>query len=196
MGSDTLWQIFVNILDKYFKPSLKPLWSQVSLILARSNPHVPFEGLISDHIVSMRITYYDILSEAFLFFYFLFFFFFFMKTKSCIHYPFLNKEKPTAKVCPKPYPTLTQGDMLGLTRSVNAATLNITWKKIKTQEKKRQSLIRNWMRQQVIWLLPRLWRRTVVNIPVKLTHAHEPMYLHPSRPSLHLPSYLPEDLHS
>ena len=77
MGSDTLWQIFVNILDKYFKPSLKPLWSQVSLILARSNPHVPFEGLISDHIVSMRITYYDILSEAFLFFYFLFFFFFF-----------------------------------------------------------------------------------------------------------------------
>ncbi|XP_066015704.1 fibroblast growth factor receptor 4-like isoform X2 [Pocillopora verrucosa] len=38
-------------------------------------------------------------------------------------------EKPTAKVTPKPYPTLTQGDKLRLTCSVNKATVNITWKK-------------------------------------------------------------------
>nr|XP_058956060.1 vascular endothelial growth factor receptor 3-like isoform X2 [Pocillopora verrucosa] len=38
-------------------------------------------------------------------------------------------EKPTAKVSPKPYPTLTQGDKLRLTCSVNEATVNITWKK-------------------------------------------------------------------
>ncbi|XP_066015715.1 fibroblast growth factor receptor 1-A [Pocillopora verrucosa] len=37
--------------------------------------------------------------------------------------------KPTAKVTPKPYPTLTQGDKLRLTCSVNKATVNITWKK-------------------------------------------------------------------
>ena len=52
-----------------------------------------------------------------------------MKTKFCIHYLFLNTEKPTAKVSPKPYPTLTQGDKLRLTCSVNEATVNITWKK-------------------------------------------------------------------
>ncbi|XP_066015708.1 fibroblast growth factor receptor 4-like isoform X2 [Pocillopora verrucosa] len=38
-------------------------------------------------------------------------------------------EKPTAKVSPKPYLTLTQGDKLRLTCSVNEATVNITWKK-------------------------------------------------------------------
>nr|XP_058956066.1 hemicentin-2-like [Pocillopora verrucosa] len=37
--------------------------------------------------------------------------------------------KPTAKLSPKPYPTLTQGDKLRLTCSVNEATVNITWKK-------------------------------------------------------------------
>lgn len=52
-----------------------------------------------------------------------------MKTKLCINYLFLNTEKPTAKVTPKPYPTLTQGDKLRLTCSVNKATVNITWKK-------------------------------------------------------------------
>ncbi|CAH3133327.1 unnamed protein product, partial [Pocillopora meandrina] len=55
--------------------------------------------------------------------------FFLMKSKLCLHYLFLNTEKPTAKVSPKPYPTLTQGDKLGLTCSVNEATVNITWKK-------------------------------------------------------------------
>nr|XP_058956063.1 vascular endothelial growth factor receptor 3-like isoform X2 [Pocillopora verrucosa] len=38
-------------------------------------------------------------------------------------------EKPTAKVSPKPYPTLTEGDKLQLTCSVNEVTVNITWKK-------------------------------------------------------------------
>ena len=52
-----------------------------------------------------------------------------MKTKLFINYLFLNTEKPTAKVTPKPYPTLTQGDKLRLTCSVNKATVNITWKK-------------------------------------------------------------------
>ena len=52
-----------------------------------------------------------------------------MKTKLCINYLFLNTEKPTAKVTPKPYPTLTQGDKLRLTCNVNKATINITWKK-------------------------------------------------------------------
>ena len=42
---------------------------------------------------------------------------------------FLNTEKPTAKVTPKPYPTLTQGDKLRLTCNVNKATINVTWKK-------------------------------------------------------------------
>ena len=41
----------------------------------------------------------------------------------------LNTEKLTAKVSPKPYPTLTQGDKLRLTCSVNEVTVNITWKK-------------------------------------------------------------------
>ena len=52
-----------------------------------------------------------------------------MKTKLFINYLFLNTEKPTAKVTPKPYPTLTQGDKLRLTCSVNKATINVTWKK-------------------------------------------------------------------
>ena len=41
----------------------------------------------------------------------------------------LNTEKPTAKVIPKPYPTLTEGDKLRLTCSVNQVTVHITWKK-------------------------------------------------------------------
>ena len=41
----------------------------------------------------------------------------------------LNTGKPTAKVSPKPYPTLTEGDKLRLTCSVNEVTVNITWKK-------------------------------------------------------------------
>ena len=41
----------------------------------------------------------------------------------------LNTEKLTAKVSPKPYPTLTQGDKLRLTCIVNEVTVNITWKK-------------------------------------------------------------------
>ena len=49
MGSETLWQIFRNILDKYFKPLLKCLGSQVSLKLTSYTPYVPFGGLISDH---------------------------------------------------------------------------------------------------------------------------------------------------
>ena len=56
-------------------------------------------------------------------------FFFLVKYKLCIHYLFLNTEKPIAKVSPKPYPTLTRGDKLRLTCSVNEATVNITWKK-------------------------------------------------------------------
>ena len=52
-----------------------------------------------------------------------------MIIKLCIHYLFLNTEKPTAKLSPKPYPTLPQGDKLRLTCSVNEATVNITWKK-------------------------------------------------------------------
>ena len=52
-----------------------------------------------------------------------------MKTKLFINYLFLNTEKPTAKVTPKPYPTLTQGDKLRLTGNVNNATINVTWKK-------------------------------------------------------------------
>ena len=52
-----------------------------------------------------------------------------MITKLCIHYLFLYTGKPTAKLSPKPYPTLTQGDKLRLTCSVNEATVNITWKK-------------------------------------------------------------------
>ena len=55
--------------------------------------------------------------------------FVFMIIKLCIHYLFLNTEKPTAKLSPKPYPTLPQGDKLRLTCSVNEATVNITWKK-------------------------------------------------------------------
>ena len=39
----------------------------------------------------------------------------------------LNTEKPTAKVSPKPYPTLTEGDKLRLTCSVNQVTVHITW---------------------------------------------------------------------
>ena len=39
----------------------------------------------------------------------------------------LNTEKPTAKVIPKPYPTLTEGDKLRLTCSVNQVTVHITW---------------------------------------------------------------------
>ena len=52
-----------------------------------------------------------------------------MITKLRIHYLFLNTEKPIAKLSPKPYPTLPQGDKLRLTCSVNEATVNVTWKK-------------------------------------------------------------------
>nr|XP_058952909.1 vascular endothelial growth factor receptor 3-like [Pocillopora verrucosa] len=38
-------------------------------------------------------------------------------------------ERSTAKLSPNPYPTITQGDKLSLTCSVNKATVNITWKK-------------------------------------------------------------------
>ena len=41
----------------------------------------------------------------------------------------LNTEKLIAKVSPKLYPTLTQGDELRLTCSVNEVTVNITWNK-------------------------------------------------------------------
>ena len=41
----------------------------------------------------------------------------------------LNTGKLTAKVSPKPYPTLTEGDKLRLTCSVNQVTVHITWKK-------------------------------------------------------------------
>ena len=52
-----------------------------------------------------------------------------MKTKLCTQYLFLNTERSTAKLSPNPYPTITQGDKLRLTCSVNKATVNITWKK-------------------------------------------------------------------
>ena len=54
---------------------------------------------------------------------------FFTKTKLCTQYLFLNTERSTAKLSPNPYPTITQGDKLRLTCSVNKATVNITWKK-------------------------------------------------------------------
>ena len=55
--------------------------------------------------------------------------FFFTKTKLCTQYLFLNTERSSAKLSPNPYPTITQGDKLRLTCSVNKATVNITWKK-------------------------------------------------------------------
>ena len=55
--------------------------------------------------------------------------FFLRKTKLCTQYLFLNTERSTAKLSPNPYPTITQGDKLRLTCSVNKATVNITWKK-------------------------------------------------------------------
>ena len=110
MGSWTLWQRYRNILDKYFKPSLNPFD-----VKFHSNWHVlPRIGSLSFSLITL-LRY----SERI----------FFKKTKFCIHYLFLNTEKPTAKVSPKPYPTLTQGDKLRLTCSVNEATVNITWKK-------------------------------------------------------------------
>ena len=42
---------------------------------------------------------------------------------------FVLKEKPTAEVSPKPYPTLSTGDDLRLTCKVNKVTVKIKWKK-------------------------------------------------------------------
>ena len=42
---------------------------------------------------------------------------------------FVFKEKPSAEVSPRPYPTLTVGDELRLTCKVNEVTVAIKWKK-------------------------------------------------------------------
>ena len=42
---------------------------------------------------------------------------------------FVSKEKPTAEVSPKPYPTLSKGDELRLTCKVNKVTVKIMWRK-------------------------------------------------------------------
>ena len=42
---------------------------------------------------------------------------------------FVSKEKPSAEVSPKPYPTLSTGDELRLTCKVNEVTVTITWRK-------------------------------------------------------------------
>ena len=42
---------------------------------------------------------------------------------------FVSKEKPSAKVSPKPYPTLSTGDELRLTCKVNKVTVTIMWTK-------------------------------------------------------------------